>query len=658
MDILGEEFFKLKEFDIEQYIKSLGDINSMSAFELLNKIKNLREDNRKQLLENDFIRDKLKYGLLYESKNDQWYFYRKVVNSIGVVDFLSLYDYTFLSRYFISSQYGEKIYKFYASLCEKDVNAVVKYVLNDKNFYEDFFMNSADFSSYFSQLNYDLVRQVILKKQDDGYKLDESFLRGIDEEKGYLIIDDPVFSDETIISILPFLNNKNKSYFFENDVRAIYLYDKFNLEYLIDKGIVFNDNILKKNDFFNLIKKDSFVEFRNLINKLEAKNNPIIIEDRLDAYYDEIISGYDKENDMFGLYYDVLENPNKHQMSNSYIYDFEVAYYLGNSKVTAADGFCFYHDKEKLSQFLKKKTSIKLSEVIIDALFRDNIYNVWININEMLRYNQMFEINKRIIDDKRLAFYNMILNFDKLDNPKKINLYNELKGKNFSLIFYEDLRRTKDSAYNEMKNRLINPSLCPEYIDNTLSNKHNVNVYDLRDRNFLMLVRTQACYRDVVHYKRGCYSIISDKNNQVFGESSGGTFLYGYNSFDNDMVLHVFERDSYSTNFKDQSSRFVNRIMTPEQLVSANNSYNEIQILNKKSSAGTYKWDAKKPDFIVVYNVVRETHVEEARRLGIPIVIISKKILDKEDIVEIDNNSFGDTYVTNYLDESEYRIKR
>ena len=42
---------------------------------------------------------------------------------------------------------------------------------------------------------------------------------------------------------------------------------------------------------------------------------------------------------------------------------------------------------------LKMETSKKISEVVIDALFSDNIYNVWINIREMIRYNNKLDKN-------------------------------------------------------------------------------------------------------------------------------------------------------------------------------------------------------------------------------------------------------------------------
>ena len=55
------------------------------------------------------------------------------------------------------------------------------------------------------------------------------------------------------------------------------------------------------------------------------------------------------------------------------------------------------NNRDILIDILKKETNKKISEIIIDALFSDNIYNVWLNIKEMLRYNK--GLTKKFIKD-------------------------------------------------------------------------------------------------------------------------------------------------------------------------------------------------------------------------------------------------------------------
>ena len=36
--------------------------------------------------------------------------------------------------------------------------------------------------------------------------------------------------------------------------------------------------------------------------------------------------------------------------------------------------------------------------MVVDALFCDNIYNVWLNIKEMLRYNSKLDAEDKVLD--------------------------------------------------------------------------------------------------------------------------------------------------------------------------------------------------------------------------------------------------------------------
>ena len=89
----------------------------------------------------------------------------------------------------------------------------------------------------------------------------------------------------------------------------IYLKKIPNINGYINSGVKFNDSILSSQRFFNRLKSSSFVIFRKNINTVETYNNPIMIEQKLKKYYDELISSYDSEEDMFGEYWDVLNNP-------------------------------------------------------------------------------------------------------------------------------------------------------------------------------------------------------------------------------------------------------------------------------------------------------------------------------------------------------------
>lgn len=652
MDFMDDDFFKPKEFNIKDFINNLGNMKQMKSFELLDRMCCLKFDDRKKILSVQVVKNKLKEGLLLESGFSQWYYYREILKKITAIEFLSLYSANELKEFFSRNDCGHASV-FFSALCENDVNGIVRYVLKDSEMFEYFLEYSNAYS--FDGLDYDLVKNVILKIQNNNLDFNDDFLANLSLEYQQKIIKEPEISDNSLVFLLSSFRNSVKSDFFMNDNRAIYLYNRFNIVNLVKNGIIFNDNILKKRDFFDKLKSSSFIEFRNNINDVEKNNNPVVIEARLEEYYDELIKLYDGQSRLFEEYKIILYNPKKYEFDNNFIFDFDVVYKISSHLKQNANGEYYYEDMEQLEMFLKNETSKKLSEVTIDALFRDNIYNVWINIKEMLRYNAKLENKNRVLDNNKVAFYEMILSFDKLNNIEKIYLYNKYKNNNFNLLFYEDLRNVKDKAYNDLKRKLFNFSLYPEYIDKQNTNKYGVQIYDLRDKEYTMLVRTQAEFREVERYRRGCYSIISNENTQVFGEDDYDSFLYGYNSFDNDMVLHMFESDSFSSSIIDEGTRLVNRIMSADELVKSNSGYSEVQLVNVKSDKGKYKWDVKKPDFIVVFDTIRDKHIKESVRLGIPIVIISKKKLDKDrDIYDIE----PERYVRNLYNEQEHRIRR
>lgn len=79
----------------------------------------------------------------------------------------------------------------------------------------------------------------------------------------------------------------------------------------------------------------------------------------------------------------------------------------------------------------------------------------------------------------------MILNFHKIPCEFKINLFKKLYDKDISFKFYDDLRNLKNKAYDMIKKDLIDLS---KYNDKMISS-NGVEVYDLRDSKYTMLVR-------------------------------------------------------------------------------------------------------------------------------------------------------------------------
>lgn len=655
----------------------------MSCLEIVNVLKYKSDKEKTAILSIPVIKDKLKKELLKEAAmGNAYYNFRNIINVLSLNYIFDNFDYDDIHEAFKKLSYKDfsnynsiddnisfeinnseirnsNEYKFFVVLCENDINNTILWILQNDNLFKEFFMKVDNFYSMFCDLDYDLIVKII-------YKLDE--YRDYFHDKGYdflsLINKDNQkallgenFSDDIILKLIGYFNIDTLSYFFLNDRRSIDLFEKIpNINGYINSGVKFNDSILSSQRFFNRLKSSSFVIFRKNINTVETYNNPIMIEQKLKKYYNELISSYDSEEDMFGEYWDVLNNPSllhNYYDKDTFIFSYDIVLLFEKYLSCDDDDNLYFKDRDTLIQILKMETSKKISEVVIDALFSDNIYNVGINIREMLRYNNKLDKNDKALDDDRVAFYKMILDFDSISSKDKIKLFNEFKDRNFSLTFYDDLRKLKDASYDMIKNDLLDLSKYSDKVSSIDCERTQCLVYDLRDSKYTMLVRSKFPHKDKSNKRRNCYSIISDENNNTFDQGEDNDkIIYGYNSFLNDRVIHMLEQDAFSSdayNDNKDVSNYVNRIVSKDELVLGSDCYSEVELVNMQDKNG--KYINQKPDFIVVYDNIRDIDIIESKRLNIPIVIIRKNILDKNKRIDMEFDREKDRYVNSSSDE-------
>lgn len=407
-----------------------------------------------------------------------------------------------------------------------------------------------------------------------------------------------------------------------------------------------NPNLMYSETFFNELKSESLIDFRNKVNSVENIDVSLYFENKIREYYDFLLSQYNSKTKLFNTYNDIIYclktgdyrnfNPNENDI-----------FILNNEVLNEIN----MNDIEKTYNNLLEITNRKISEIIIDSLFQDTYYNVIINIKEMIRYNSLLKENEKVLNLDKIEFYKNILNFDIISCEDKIKLYNELKNKNINLEFYDDLRNIKNICYTKIKESIINLDEKSDFIDKELSDKYNTIIYDFKDKEYVMLVRTRDEYKEKTDYRIDSYSLISNEKNNVYP----GKFIYGYKTFDIDCISHIFESDSGVKKVRDKKSigtSKVNRLLTVEQLIKGDSNYNEINIVNKKNDVGSFA--VVKPDFLIVYDIIDEEVIKESKRLNIPIVIIREKKLDnKNNDVAYQHNI--DDYTDNDFIELEER---
>lgn len=406
-----------------------------------------------------------------------------------------------------------------------------------------------------------------------------------------------------------------------------------------DKDIVYQDS------FFEMIKETSLLEFRKNIDIIQSYYPSLYLEMKIDKYYDKILSNFDYSSSLFSSYEDLLKcfKENNYSVLNDYSNE---NYLINREILLKLDSFRFYKDGyERACDYLFKMTNLKVSEIVVDGLFGDSIYNVWLNIREMLNFHNKLTNEEKVLEQDNIKFYCDILNIDKIDLIDKIKLYYDYKNKNIALMFYNDIRKVKGIVYSKIRDNLYN-----------VNNKDNL-IYELNGEDFYMLIRCSNKWENNCGIRRYCYSLISDYNMEVFDKDK---FIYGYCNIDIDYIYHIFENDAYSSNGGINSNysyiKVVNRIRTIEAIANSKG-YSEIQIVNKRFDNDLY--EVIKPDYLVVFDNVLDKHIEEANRLNIPIIKINTKYYkNRNDLIESSYQKLYDDYTDGNYFENRRILRR
>lgn len=453
-------------------------------------------------------------------------------------------------------------------------------------------------------------------------------------------------NESLLIILLNTINDKKLlQEWLNNDPRAKYLIYKIDVNRLLQYNLLIPDNILNDDNFpYYLIRSvinqtESLIDIRSYLYKFQNINSEfyekLLIEYK--KYINAILNSYDYNTQIFNFYFD--------NSTDNYLLPKEL-----QEKLKKLD------EKQKIN-ILREETSLKLSEIIVDSIFEDNIYNVKLNLNEIIRYTN--DINMKLISPEHLNFYKIILNIDSLSNEDKINLYNNFKDKNVSSMLYDDLKILKEYSYTTIKKSLTSFNSDSKLKDTNSSEKYGVDIYNLNGEPFYMLVKSMnpISNNDNNNFinleendskiERGCYSLIGSDNIDVFNRK----FVYGFNNFNIHNIISVFETDCFSQENdepilnQNYGTTAVNRLMTPSQIVNGldlnkQTKYSEIQMLGKL-----------KPDFIVVFDSINEIALSESKALNIPIVVINTLAYSND---KKRSNPF-DNYDLQYIDFSGER---
>lgn len=665
---------KNKEFDkpvfsSKIFLSQFDNLEDITAFQLLEHIDKLNKEDRKLVFEEQVIIDKLK-ELIKESNYDEYKGYERFCKTLDIDTLFKIFDANFIEHFYKNNRDFNQYKLYYSILTYNDVNKGMNYIFKDEKLFKQFLKSMCNLGGPLSKLNYDTTLKLLKKLESGNYgNINLSFISSFDVKEQFNLLKED-FNNDFLVKIVTNSSKKIQQFFYKEDVRFTYLWEKFDILGLSKAGYIFNDDVVNKKEFLDKFKGKSMITFRANVNRFLINQGDIYFEERITKYEDEIISSFDINTGLFNQYKWLLENINFLDDNKfSYIgidffYDANTNYQCRKFIARDDDDNIYIKNRDGLVNYLAWLSKAKLNEIIIDRLFKDNIYNVFLNIKEMLRFNKGLSVEEKVLDDEKCEFYNTILNIDKLENNKIIEIYNRFKDKNIALMFYEDLRKLKDLSYQKIKQDMIKPEDMIGMEDKELSNKYGVPIYDLRDREYVILCRClNGSFNDDSYHRRDCYTLLSNDNSKVLHDDA---LKYGYSGFDDDCILHISEADSFSGDNKydelSTGTNVVNRIMTSKEITTNSSWFSEVQIVNKRNSNKEGHFEALRPSFLIVYDEINDKTLEEAKRMNIPIYIISKSL--NEELIgdynphdALHNDDMKYTDIQGYINDEDKRRK-
>ena len=314
---------------------------------------------------------------------------------------------------------------------------------------------------------------------------------------------------------------------------------------------------------------------------------------------------------------------------------------------------------EGVYTYLKQLSDEKISNYIIDYHFEENYYNIMIDMNELLQYYYDGNI---VIDKERLNLYEKIVNIDLLTNEEKKELHENLKKYNMMELFYDDMRISRDMVAETIKEYSLSKETIQEYKDEELTKKYGVDVYNVNGNPFFGIVKTGRHVKD--RFPTGhSYSLVGGQGLAVFGDvHDSNTYLYDSSTLNKEQIVHVYPFDSYTIYrpyyYREEPSMRVNTLMTPEDLVSYSNAYNEILILEEGTEETEIDKHIPELESIALYCIdnISQKDIEVAKQRGIGIILVDSSKYEKVQKSKYERNRYRESDY-NYFDGSYEKEK-
>ena len=400
----------------------------------------------------------------------------------------------------------------------------------------------------------------------------------------------------------------------------------YDISIMISNGLVIPKRLFNSNTLIDKYIKLDTNRYRDYVNILMNNNYEFyeIVEKERFKYVD---------NKVNSIKNDILEEYHNFDKTNIYnLYDYK----------TASKLYSIKDDDRKLNEYFKYSTKEKLLEMITDVFFKDVPYNFMQNLKTIINYSKD---NSKYIP-RNINIYNTLLNFNELSIDSIINFFNKYKNEDLATSFYDDFRKARNTAYEEINNGITKLDKNSKLYKKDLSSELGVDTYELNGEDFYLYIHSSRSGFWKNNQKTICLSLISHNNINTIDNDE---VIFGFSKLKIDNIMHMYHSDAFST--REQGTHKIHDIETKENLIKKTNSYNEI--LYKEE-------DGFKPDYVVCFDIIDDNDRNIARELGIPIVVInSKKYTKKSGSLErLDKDNYlngSDAYDYDILEDIKVR---
>ena len=400
----------------------------------------------------------------------------------------------------------------------------------------------------------------------------------------------------------------------------------YDISIMISNGLVIPKRLFNSNTLIDKYIKLDTNRYRDYVNILMNNNYEFyeIVERERFKYVD---------NKVNSIKNDILEEYHNFDKTNIYnLYDYK----------TASKLYSIKDDDRKLNEYFKYSTKEKLLEMIIDVFFKDVPYNFMQNLKTIINYSKD---NSKYIP-RNINIYNTLLNFNELSIDSIINFFNKYKNEDLATSFYDDFRKARNTAYEEINNGITNFDKNSKLYKKDLSSELGVDTYELNGEDFYLYIHSSRSGFWKNNQKTICLSLISHDNINTIDNDE---IIFGFSKLKIDNIMHMYHSDAFST--REQGTHKIHDIETKENLIKKTNSYNEI--LYKEE-------DGFKPDYVVCFDIIDDIDRSIARDLGIPIVVINSKRYTKKSgsLERLDKDNYlngSDAYDYDILEDIKVR---